>query len=211
MKESKPFSKDIRGVSLNHNLDQDLDLLKKKEEDYTTYRFKAKETMAIFAFFDLAQEFVTITSLYRIAVAVIHYFFNYEACIYTIRHEDETLMLQCCTTEGLLDPPVPAGPEVVIQESSYRVGSSFFFPIIGKRAYAEKVPVFLENQIIGMLEIYPVKRLSEHQLLFFQKYANRVGYNMHNKLAVEQNIEHIRFINELVSDIEHNVITPNLY
>ena len=34
---------------------------------------------------------------------------------------------------------------------------------------------------------------------------------MHNKLAVDQNIEHIRFINELVSDIEHNVITPNLY
>jgi len=211
MKELEPFSPDIQEVSLNHNLDQDLDLLKKKEQDYTTYRFKAKETMAIFAFFDLAQEFVTITSLYRIAVAVIRYFFHYEACIYTISPEDETLMLQCCTTEGLLDPPVPAGPEVVIQESSYRVGSSFFFPIIGKRAYAEKVPVFLENQIIGMLEIYPVKRLSEHQLLFFQKYANRVGYNMHNKLAVEQNIEHIRFINELVSDIEHNVITPNLY
>lgn len=211
MKEPKPFAKDIRRVSLNHDLDQDFDLLKQKEEDYTTYRFKAKETMAIFAFFDLAQEFTTITSLYRIAVAVLRYFFRYEACIYTIRPEDETLMLQCCTTEGLLDPPVPARADVVIQESPYRVDSSFFFPIIGKKAFADKVPVFLENQIIGMLEIYPVKSLNKHELLFFQKYANRVGYNMHNKLAVDQNIEHIRFINELVSDIEHNVITPNLY
>jgi signal transduction histidine kinase len=198
-------------VSLNHDLDQDLELLKKKEEDYIAYRFKAKETMAIFAFFDLAQEFATVASLYRIAVAVIHYFFNYEACLYTIRPEDETLMLQCCTKQGLLDPPVPARADVVIHDSPYRVDSSFVFPIIGKKALADKVPVFLENQIIGMLEIYPVKRLSEHELLFFQKYANRVGYNMHNKLAVEQNIEHIRFINELVSDIEHNVITPNLY
>jgi signal transduction histidine kinase len=196
---------------MNHDLDQDFDLLKKKEEDYTTYRFKAKETMAIFAFFDLAQEFASITSLYRIAVSVVHYFFHYEACIYSVRHEDETLMLQCCTAEGLLDPPVSARADVVIQESPYRVNSSFFFPIIGKKAFAHNVPVFLENQIIGMLEIYPVKRLSEHELLFFQKYANRVGYNMHNKLALEQNIEHIRFINELVSDIEHNVITPNLY
>ncbi len=34
---------------------------------------------------------------------------------------------------------------------------------------------------------------------------------MHNKLVLEENIEHIRFINQLVSDIEHNVITPNLY
>jgi signal transduction histidine kinase len=211
VKEPKPFPKEIRGVSLNHDLEQDLELLKKKEQDYTAYRFKAKETMAIFAFFDLAQEFATVTSLYRIAVAVLHYFFHYEACIYTIRPEDETLMLQCCTTKGLLDSPVPARADVVIQDSPYRLDSSFFFPIIGKKALADKVPVFLENQIIGMLEIYPVKRLSEHELLFFQKYANRVGYNMHNKLAVEQNLEHIRFINELVSDIEHNVITPNLY
>jgi signal transduction histidine kinase len=196
---------------LNRELNRDLELLKKKEEDYTAYRFKAKETMAIFAFFDLAQEFENITSFYRIAVAVLHYFFRYDACIYTIRPEDETLMLQCCTTKGLLDPPIPARADVVIQDSPYRVDSSFFFPIIGKKALADKVPVFLENQIIGMLEIFPVKGLREHELLFFQKYANRVGYNMHNKLAVEQNIEHIRFINELVSDIEHNVITPNLY
>ncbi|RLB31258.1 MAG: hypothetical protein DRG87_02905 [Deltaproteobacteria bacterium] len=211
MEKPRPFANDIQGVSLNHELDQDLDLLKKKEEDYIAYRFKAKETRAIFAFFDLAQEFATVASLYRIAVAVIHYFFNYESCFYTIRPEDETLMLQCCTTQGLLDPPVPARADVVIQDSPYRVDSSFFFPVIGKKALADKVPVFLENQIIGMLEIYPVKRLNDHELLFFQKYANRVGYNMHNKLAVEQNIEHIRFINELVSDIEHNVITPNLY
>lgn len=193
------------------DLHQDFELLKKKEEDYTAYRFKAKETMAIFAFFDLAQEFASITSLYRIAVAVIHYFFHYEACIYTIRPEDEALMLQCCTAKDLPNAPIPARADVVVQDSPYRLDSSVFFPIIGKKALANKVPVFFENQTIGILEIFPVKRLSEHQMLFFQKYANRVGYNMHNKLAVEQNIEHIRFINELVSDIEHNVITPNLY
>ena len=66
---------------MKHDLEQDVELLKKKEADYLTYRFKTKETMAIFAFFDLAQEFASITSLYRIAVAVIHYFFHDEACI----------------------------------------------------------------------------------------------------------------------------------
>jgi signal transduction histidine kinase len=196
---------------LDHDLDQALGLLKKKEQDYTAYKFKTKETMAIFAFFDLAQEFATVSSLYRIAVAVIHHFFHYEACIYTIRPEDEALLLQCCTAKGLLDSPIPAGTDIVIHNSPYRLDSSFLFPIIGKKALADKVPFFLENQIIGMFEIYPVKELNEHEILFFQKYANRVGYNMHNKLAVEQNIEHIRFINQLVSDIEHNVITPNLY
>jgi signal transduction histidine kinase len=196
---------------LVHELHQALELIERKEQDYTAYKFRTKETMAIFAFFDLAQEFVTLNNLYRIAVAVIHFFFDYESCIYTIRPEDRALMLQCCTVEGLLDPPKPARADVVIHDSPYRAGSSFLFPIIGKQVLADKVPLFLDNQIIGMLEIYPVKRMSEHESLFFQKYANRVGYNMHNKLVVEQNIEHIRFINQLVSDIEHNVITPNLY
>jgi hypothetical protein len=188
-----------------------LELLKKKEQDYTAYRFKSKETMAIFAFFDLVQEFATLNSLYRIAVAVVHYFFLYDCCIYSIRADDEALILQCCTSKGLLDSPIPARAGVVIHDKPFRLDSSFFFPIIGQKALADKVPLFLENQIIGMLEIYPVKKLNEHEMLFFQKYANRIGYNMHNKIAVEQNIEHIRFINQLVSDIEHNVITPNLY
>ena len=194
-----------------HDLDQAYEVLEKKEKDYTAYRFKTKETMAIFAFFDLAQEFATIANLYRTAVAVIKFFFGYESCIYTIRLEDEAIMLQCCSAEGLLDSPVQARADVVIHQSPYRVGSSFIFPIIGKKVLANKVPLFLDDQILGMLEIYPVEKMSNHQSLFFQKYANRVGYNMHNKLVVEQNIEHIRFINQLVSDIEHNVITPNLY
>jgi len=196
---------------LGQDLDQALELLKKKEQDYSAYKFRDKETMAIFAFFDLVQEFATLNSLYRIAVAVVSFFFNYESRIYTIRAEDEALMLQCSSSEGLLDPPVPAGADIVTHDTPYRAGSSSLFPIIGKKVLADKAPLFLDDQILGMFEIYPVKKISEHELLFFQKYANRVGYNMHNKLVVEQNLEHIRFINQLVSDIEHNVITPNLY
>jgi signal transduction histidine kinase len=196
---------------LSQDLNQAFKLLKKKEQDYIAYKFKTKESMAIFAFFDLAQEFATLNNLYRIAVTVINFFFDYESCIYTIRPEDSTLLLHCCTAKGLLDPPEQARPDIVVHHSPYRTGSSFIFPIIGKKVLADKVPLFLDNQVLGMLEIYPIKRMSNHRFLFFQKYANRVGYNMHNKLVVEQNIEHIRFINQLVSDIEHNVITPNLY
>ncbi|UCF72889.1 MAG: HAMP domain-containing histidine kinase [Deltaproteobacteria bacterium] len=196
---------------MSHDLDQAFEFLKKKEQDYTAYKFRTKETMAIFAFFDLAQEFASLSNLYRIAVAVIKFFFNYESRIYTIRPEDEALMLQCCTSEGLLDPPVPARADIVTHDSPYRSGSSFLFPIIGKKALADKAPLFLDDQILGMFEIYPVKKMGERELLFLSKYANRVGYNMHNKLVVEQNLGHIRFINQLVSDIEHNVITPNLY
>ncbi len=194
-----------------HDLDQAIKALTKKEQDYRAYKFSSKESMAIFAFFDLAQEFATLNNLYRISVAVIKFFFKYESCIYTIGHEDNALMLHCCTPEGLLDPPKPARKGIAIHNGPYRAGSSYIFPIIGKKIFAHKVPLFLDNQILGMLEVYPVKRMGDHQFLFLQKYANRIGYNMHNKLVLEENIEHIRFINQLVSDIEHNVITPNLY
>ncbi|TET94391.1 MAG: hypothetical protein E3J28_02680, partial [Desulfobacteraceae bacterium] len=165
-----------------HDLDQALKLLKKKEQDYTAYKFRTRESMAIFAFFDLAQEFATLNNLYRIAVTVIKFFFKYESCIYAIRPEDSALLLHCSSSEGLLDSPKPARADVTIHHSPYRAGSSYIFPIIGKKILADKVPLFLDNQILGMLEIYPVKKIGDHQFLFFQKYANRVGYNMHNKL-----------------------------
>jgi signal transduction histidine kinase len=46
--------------------------------------------------------------------------------------------------------------------------------------------------------------------LFFEKYANRIGFNVHNKFLAIKNVEHLKFIQSLVSDIEHNVIVPNM-
>jgi signal transduction histidine kinase len=196
---------------LHHDLDLSYKLLKQKEKDYTSYSFKNKEIMAICAFYDLAQEFTSMHNLYRIAVAVMRFFFNHESCIYTARAEDKALEMRCCTSEGLLQPPKVARPDIIINQSPYRSGQSFIFPIIGKRISENKIPLFLDNQILGMLEIFPMKRMTAHKYLFYQKYANRIGYNMHNKIVFNQNIEHIRFINQLVADIEHNVITPNIY
>jgi signal transduction histidine kinase len=64
--------------------------------------------------------------------------------------------------------------------------------------------------VLGLLEIFVVKDLSGHRELFFQKYANRIGFNIHNRFLVEKNIEHLKFIRSLVADIEHNIIVPNM-
>ena len=53
--------------------------------------------------------------------------------------------------------------------------------------------------------------MDEKEHFFLEKFTNRIGYNLHQKLLIQQNINHIKFINQLVSDIEHNVISPNLY
>jgi signal transduction histidine kinase len=62
-----------------------------------------------------------------------------------------------------------------------------------------------------MFEVFPQSQLDENKLFFLEKFTNRIGYNLHQKLLIQQNIEHIKFTNQLVADIEHNVISPNLY
>lgn len=62
-----------------------------------------------------------------------------------------------------------------------------------------------------MFEIKQLAALTSSDKFFFQKYCNRIGYNLHNRLILLQNIEHLKFINNLVMDIEHNVIVPNMY
>ncbi|MBE9535397.1 MAG: HAMP domain-containing histidine kinase, partial [Proteobacteria bacterium] len=52
---------------------------------------------------------------------------------------------------------------------------------------------------------------NDQQRFFLEKFTNRIGYNLHQKQLIHQNLHHIKFINRLVADIDHNVISPNLY
>ena len=58
--------------------------------------------------------------------------------------------------------------------------------------------------------MYHIINLGPNQELFFEKYANRIGFNIHNRFLFEKNIEHLKFIRSLVADIEHNIIAPNM-
>jgi len=48
-------------------------------------------------------------------------------------------------------------------------------------------------------------------LLFLEKFANRVGFQLHNRILRDRSREHLDFIRNLVEDIGHNVIVPNIY
>jgi len=65
--------------------------------------------------------------------------------------------------------------------------------------------------ILGMFEVSPLEKLTETDQFFLNKYVNRIGFRLHNRLLAQQNIKHLKFINSLVMDIEHNVIIPNMY
>jgi signal transduction histidine kinase len=66
------------------------------------------------------------------------------------------------------------------------------------------------SNVIGVLEVLKFEGSNVSEQVFFEKYANRIGYNIHNRFIAQKNVEHLKFIKSLVADIEHNIIVPNI-
>ena len=185
--------------------------VREKKESYRRYNFERSQEEAFATFFDLAQEFTSIESLYHICVAVPKEFFDLDSRLYIIEPKRSQLELVCTSRRGLLRPDERRKHKAVVVEETVEAGESWFFPIRGNQALNDMLPFLGQSSILGVFEIYPKKVVDERKKFFLEKFTNRIGYNLHQKLLVQQNIDHIRFINQLVSDIEHNVITPNMY
>jgi signal transduction histidine kinase len=188
-----------------------LDRIKGKKDDYQKYNFTQKENDALKTFFDLAQEFDDIDGFYELCVAIPKSFFNLESCLYVVDADSNSLICTA-TTEGdryRLDSSPPDGVYPAT-EPYYAGGDSLILTIRGKELLMEQLPFKVTDDVLGLLVIHPVRDLTEHRELFFQKYANRIGFNIHNRLLVQKNIEHLKFIRSLVADIEHNIIVPNM-
>ena len=67
------------------------------------------------------------------------------------------------------------------------------------------------NGVLGIFEIEAASKLSNPIKFFFEKYVNRIGFQLTNRFIAEKNKEHLQFIQNLVNDIGHNVIVPNMY
>lgn len=182
-----------------------------KKSDYQEYNFTQKENDALKTFFDLSQEFDDIENFYDLCVAIPKCFFNLDARLYTVDPKIHTLALIAKTEDGRYELNSPPPDDIKPAEEPYYTGNnSLILTIRGKEPLIEELPFKVKDDVLGLLEIYPVRDLTEHRELFFQKYANRIGFNIHNRLLVEKNIEHLRFIRSLVADIEHNIIVPNM-
>ncbi len=184
--------------------------IRKKKADYEAYDFTQTQGRALRAFFDLAQEYETLENFYRVAVFVPKEFMKFDSCLYLVENESSHLKMVCDSMNGLNvcgnDPP----KGIELRDEAYETGDSFVTPIRGNRRLIARKPLSMAEDIIGMFEVFPLFRLDDKDKLFFQKYANRIGYNLHYKLISIQNEEHLKFINTLVADIEHNVIVPNM-
>ena len=183
--------------------------VKEKRRIFKEYNFGPLKDNAIKTFYDLAQEYETMENFYRVSVSVIKEFFGLDSRLYLICSEGQ-LELVCDSLQGVYPRKTPPLPHILLASQSYGADNSWMIPIRGNLLLVNQLPFYAKDQVIGMLELFPAKKIRPANRFFFEKFANRLGYNLHIKIIASQNIQHIRFINSLVADIEHNVIIPNI-
>ena len=195
--------------------------VREKLKDHARYDFSPLQNNLLKSFFDLVQEYDRLDDFYRISVVVLLESMKVESAFYLLDAEEKHLKLVCNSLEGIIREPRPIPTGIYLSDKAYKSENSYIVPIYRKPP--QKLPKdenFLspnqqpwqENiRILGMFEISPLEKLTEADQFFLNKYVNRIGFRLHNRLLAQQNIKHLKFINSLVMDIEHNVIIPNMY
>ncbi|MCL7488572.1 MAG: HAMP domain-containing histidine kinase [Desulfobulbaceae bacterium] len=197
--------------------------VQEKSVSYDRYNFSSRYNDFLKAFFDLCQEYDSLDDFNRICIAVPLEMTGLSCALYLVDEKKNELQLVCDSERGVLDPPAPTPAEIHLQSEAYETAESYIVPIYSRTIFhappedsAPKDWFLLEgtsrqNRIFGMFEVKQLAALTSLDKFFFQKYCNRIGYNLHNRLILIQNIDHLKFINNLVMDIEHNIIVPNMY
>jgi signal transduction histidine kinase len=186
--------------------------LREKLSDYGDYGFSQHESCILNILFDLMQEFHTVALLVPLPVLLIKHTCGLDAEFY----------IRDMSSEGngkfvLRTRPIGANPEDKswLPEASCKIAHNIIadgrvcIPVRGR--YIGSAHTEEDRRMLGLLVLYPQKPLSAHDLLFFEKFSNRLGFAMHNYALAQKNREHLDFVRNLVKDIGHNVLGPNMY
>ena len=190
-----------------HNLEHIIKRIEQKKADFQEYDFDRREDNAFKAFFDLAQELDSDTDFNFLCVAIPKSFFGYDTSLYLMDPEEERLSQVTSTLKPGHGAPPPIIPDSVADISKE---GSLLIRIRGKKYLLDQLPFKAQEDVIGLLEIHGGAKLDGELKFYFVKYANRIGFSLHNRFLVEKNIKHLRFVRNLVADIEHNIIAPNI-
>jgi len=187
-----------------------VDRVKEKKADYTRYAFDALEMAALNTFFDLAQEYDGLENLHLISVTVPDVFFGIQSTLYTVHPETQAIVSAADSHFGLQIRGNPPPEHIQLTQKPYYQDQVYVVPIHGKKTPSSRILLHRAHEVIGVFAVSRPEGFEETEIFFVEKYVNRIGYNLYNKSLAEQNIQHLKFVNNLVADIEHNIIVPNL-
>ncbi|MDR2162059.1 MAG: sensor histidine kinase, partial [Desulfovibrio sp.] len=184
--------------------------IREKIRQYAAYRFSSDQSCALNIFFDLSQEFEGADRLYLLCVLILRTFFGLDAEFYARESEGK------CVLRTPKIGPLPSAPPP-LEEKIRREGDVLYLPVRGKQARPDTTPPsFSRDALLGVLAVRLPQTAATagvsggEDSLFLAKFANRVGYSLHNRLLAERNLRHVLFLRNLAQDIGHNVITPNM-
>lgn len=177
--------------------------IKSKREDYKRYEFTDDQNNILKTFFDLAQEFHSLQEFYSIAVLILPQYMDVVCRLY-LKSDDGLQLVQTSDME-ILATPQQASAAVQHISTITHLGNTLLLPIhLGS-------PTGKRPDVFGVFEVVSTQKISRQVEFFLEKFTNRIAVSLSGKLAAHQNIKHIEFVNSLVTDIEHNVIIPNMY
>ncbi|MFH2129247.1 MAG: HAMP domain-containing sensor histidine kinase, partial [bacterium] len=184
--------------------------ISEKIKDYHQYSFTEQQDCALKTFFDLAQEFDEQRDFYLICVLIPRVFFQFDCNLYLMNADQHFEMVCSSASPNPESTRKKFYESEIIDDHSYR-DDCYTIPIKGNMQLIGSLTNFHRNGILGIFEIRSASMLSDHLKFFFEKYVNRIGFQLHNRFTTEKNREHLQFIRNLVNDIGHNVIVPNMY
>ncbi|MDR2892070.1 MAG: HAMP domain-containing histidine kinase [Deltaproteobacteria bacterium] len=191
--------------------------IEEKLDDYAKYNLSSKESCLLNILFDLMQEYQDEKYLDLLPVLLLDMVLGLPCELYARKNErpdgsgvaDGTGEINWENNEFELRTPaalpLKSRSSITPAISDERV----CIPVRGR--YGSKSQGEQDREVRGLLIFYPPHSFTNHELLFLEKFANRLGFAMHNSALARRNREHLDFVRNLVKDIGHNVLGPNMY
>ncbi|MEW5722088.1 MAG: ATP-binding protein [Thermodesulfobacteriota bacterium] len=180
--------------------------------DHEEYGFTRLMDYAFKAFLDLTLEYQDLEDFKVLVVRMPQVVLGWDASLY-LTDEDASAHLAASTLPDL-QARLEAGERttVNIYEEARQEEDAFLVPLW----YRNAVPAGPNQEaalspIVGMLGVTPGTALDDREIFFLHKYADLVALSVVQRLLARKNQQHINFIKNLVADIGHNVIVPNIF
>lgn len=187
-------------------------LIREKEHEYQRSHFSPGQNSLLRIISDLAHELDSIEDFYRLCVVAPDVCLGLVCALYLPDEQTGVLSLACDSASGVPATPVPVPGYLHAASAPYAAGSVYVLPI---RCPESSDTVSCPEGDEGVFGFFVLEQgeaeLAEPDLFFLDKYIKCITAQLHGRLLSLQNVRHLKFINGLVMDIEHNVIVPNMY
>ncbi len=163
------------------------------------------------AFQDLAFEYQDWNDFLSLAVLIPKTTLDWDAALY-LAETDERAVLSA-GTHGDLVMRLSKGENLslAISVEARQENGYFYFPLPAGSALGTDQNIVNLPPIVGMFGVRPPYRLKNREIGFLEKYTGLLSQAMAHRLTNQKGRQHITFVKNLVADIGHNVIVPNIF